>query len=274
MHYIPEKRCYNPRVNIQQNSDKGNAMIVISDMMGTLTTGSPVLGFIDWVRHNQSQAQARWLTARMMPAYLLAKTGLIDVQRWKVQLMLASLGWIADVTPTKFEQVAEWTVEHNLWPQRRADVIARLQAHARQGAQVFIASSVYEPVAAAFGRRIGAQAIGTPVQIANGRATLASELVASEQKIQEVLRRLGITRLDYAYGDTEQDIPLLENAVHPVAVYPDRKLHTTALERGWEILGSRAGTVSFSPQDHPDPLAQDEEDIHSQDHHHRPVDPG
>ncbi len=33
-------------------------MIVVSDMMGTLTTGSPVLGLVDWVSHNQSKLQA------------------------------------------------------------------------------------------------------------------------------------------------------------------------------------------------------------------------
>jgi phosphoserine phosphatase len=35
------------------------------------------------------------------------------------------------------------------------------------------------------------------------------------------------------------DIPLLEHADHPVAVYPDKKLKAIALERGWEILGER-----------------------------------
>lgn len=54
-------------------------MIVISDLMGTLTTGSPVLGLVDWVRHNQSKTQARWLVASMLPGYLLAKSGLVDL---------------------------------------------------------------------------------------------------------------------------------------------------------------------------------------------------
>jgi len=212
-------------------------MLVISDMMGTLTTGSPVVGFIDWIRHNQSQAQAYWLMAKMMPRYLLVKSKLIDGQRWKLQLMLDSLTWINAVDADKFARVSEWTVEHNLWPQRRVDAIARLVEHTRHGDQVTIASSVYEPVAESFGRRFGAQAIGTPVQFSAGRATLAAGLVASEQKIQEVLRRLDVSRLDYAYGDTYMDIPLLENAEHPVAVYPDARLYATAQERGWEIFG-------------------------------------
>lgn len=212
-------------------------MIVISDMMGTLTTGSPVLGLVDWIGHNQSKTQARWLMASMMPGYLLAKSGLIDVYPWGQKLMVDSLGWLRDVTPEKFEQVADWTVEHNLWQNRRPDVISRLTEHARSGAQVYIASSVVEPIARSFARRFGAQAIGTPLQIENGRARLAASLVASDRKVQEVLTRLNLTRVDCAYGDTAMDIPLLEHADQPVAVYPDRHLYSVAQERGWQIFG-------------------------------------
>ena len=55
-------------------------MIVVSDMMGTLTTGSPFLGLVDWVKHNQSKWQANLTMAAITPAYLLAKNGLIDWQ--------------------------------------------------------------------------------------------------------------------------------------------------------------------------------------------------
>ena len=53
-------------------------MIVISDMMGTLTTGSPVLGLVSWVREHQSKPRANWFMLRLMPSYFLAKRGLID----------------------------------------------------------------------------------------------------------------------------------------------------------------------------------------------------
>jgi phosphoserine phosphatase len=214
-------------------------MIVISDMMGTLTTGSPVLGVLDWVKHNQSKTQARWLLAVMTPGYLLAKYGLIDFQAWAQKRMVESLNWPHDVTPEKFDQVAEWVVEHNLWPKRRADVIARLSGHAQDGAQVYIASSVFEPIAECFARRFSVQAIGTPVRIENGRAHMASSLVASERKIQEVFERLNVTCVDTAYGDTHLDIPLLEHADHPVAVYPNQKLYQAARERGWEVFGAK-----------------------------------
>jgi len=212
-------------------------MIVVSDMMGTLTTGSPVVGLVDWVRHNQSKTQARLYMISIAPAYFLAKRGIIDWQKWGQQLMISSLKMIRHATPEKMKLVGEWSAEHNLWKKRREDVIARLTAHKSQGAQVYIASSVIEPLIEPFARRIGVQTIGTPVEYKSGNVRVAGELVAQERKIEQVLRRLRVHRVDFAYGDTEQDIPLLEHADHPVAVYPDEKLKKHALARSWEILG-------------------------------------
>ena len=214
-------------------------MIVISDMMGTLTTGSPVLGLVSWVRENQSKLRANWFMMKMMPSYMLAKNGMLDWQSWGQSLMIDSLGLVRNATPQTLEQIAEWAVERDLWPSRREDVLARLAAHANDGAQVYIASSVFEPTVAAFAKRIGAKAIGTPLEVVGGKICVAADLVSSQRKIDEVLSRLGAQRVDVAYGDTAQDIPLLEYADHPVAVYPDEALKAVAIERGWEILGSR-----------------------------------
>jgi phosphoserine phosphatase len=135
--------------------------------------------------------------------------------------------------------VGEWAVEHDLWKKRRADGVSRLVAHKQKGAQVYIASSVVEPLIEPFAQRIGAQTIGTPVEYKHGRVRVAGELMAQERKIEQVLRRVGVERVDVAYGDTWMDIPLLEHAQHAVAVYPDEKLKSVAQERGWEIFGER-----------------------------------
>lgn len=215
-------------------------MIVVSDLMGTLTTGSPILGLLDWVRGHQSKLQANLYMASMLPSLVLAKLGLIDWQKWGQGLMVDSLSLVRDVTPEKFEEIAEWVVEKDLWVKRHEDVIGRLVWHAEKGAQVYIASSVYQPGVEAFAKHIGAQAIGTPIEFVDGRVRIATELVASKNKIEQVLSRLGVDRVDFAYGDSALDIPLLEHADHPVAVYPEDKLRTVAKERGWEIIGETA----------------------------------
>jgi phosphoserine phosphatase len=213
-------------------------MIVISDMMGTLTTGSPFLGLVDWVKHNQSKWRANFYMAEIAPSFLLARYGLIDWQKWGQDLMIKSLAFIQDANEQKLRNASEWVVEHDLWKKRREDVVSRLVEHREQGAKVYIASSVVEPFIEPFAKRIGAQAIGTAVKIVNGRVRMVGELAANKKKSEQVLSRLGVQRVDVAYGDTVLDIPLLEHADRPVAVYPDEKLKIHALEQGWEILGN------------------------------------
>jgi len=71
----------------------------------------------------------------------------------------------------------------------------------------------------------------------NGTLPMTGGLVANEGKIEQVLSRLGVDKVDVAYGDTILDVPMLEKADHPVAVYPEAKLKVIAQERGWEIIG-------------------------------------
>ena len=212
-------------------------MIVVSDMMGTLTTGSPFLGLVDWVKHNQSKLRANWYMTSIMPSYVLAKRGLIDWQKWGQKLMIDSLAYIKDATPENVMHASEWVVEHDLWKKRREDVVARLIKHREDGANVYIASSVVEPFIEPFAKRIGAETIGTPVEIVGGKLRMVGSLVADEKKIEQVLSRLGVARVDVAYGDTILDVPLLEHANRPVAVYPEARLKKIAMERGWEIIG-------------------------------------
>jgi len=42
----------------------------------------------------------------------------------------------------------------------------------------------------------------------------------------------------YAYGDSFTDHHMLNLVEHPVAVYPDAKLHALAKEKNWEVLGT------------------------------------
>ncbi|MBK7212992.1 MAG: hypothetical protein IPH88_06780 [Bacteroidales bacterium] len=39
----------------------------------------------------------------------------------------------------------------------------------------------------------------------------------------------------YYYGDSIDDLPVLQTVGHPVCVSPDSRLKKTAVERGWEI---------------------------------------
>ncbi len=216
-------------------------MIVISDLGGTVTTGYPVIGLVKWVRHNQSKLRANfYLARRVLPLYLFSKLKLINPEAAGQKLMVTALSLIRDPSPGHLEQMARWSVEHELWPKRRQDVVDRLAGHIQDGAQVYIASGVFEPTVKAFADRISVGAIGTPLEIVEGRVRFAEAIVHGERKARKVLAHLGVDKVDVAYGDTQLDIPLLKLADRPVAVYPNEALKAAALERGWEILGDLA----------------------------------
>lgn len=211
-------------------------MIVVSDLVGTISKGSPTIGMVSWVRHNQSALQANLFLAKALPRYSLYKLGLMDLRDFGEWSLVASLPLIQDPTPEKVRDMSVWSVDKVLWPQRRAEVVERLERHKEQGDQLYIASTAYEPTLEALGERIGARGIGTQIEVADGRLQLVSGLLTGKHKGEQVFKRLGVERVGAAYGDTWADIPILERADYPVAVYPDARLRTAAVEHGWEIL--------------------------------------
>ncbi len=210
-------------------------MIVVSDLVGTISTAPPTLGLVHWVRHNQSATRANIFMARVVVRYLPVKLGIKEMRGFGEWSMRAALPLVKDPTEEMVREMSDWSVDKVIWPKRRQKVLDRLTDHKQRGDDLVIASSVFEPTVESLGRRIGARAVGSPIEITqNGLQFI--DLIEGSRKSEEVLRRLDVDRLGAAYGDTWVDIPILERAEQPVAVHPDAKLRAAAVERGWEIL--------------------------------------
>jgi phosphoserine phosphatase len=116
-------------------------------------------------------------------------------------------------------------------------VIAALEKYKLEGSRLILVSGTYQPVLEAFAKRLSAQAIGSPLELANGTLTgrLAGPINVGNQKISS-LKAAGISSLEAAFGDTLPDAAMLEMARNPVVIPTDAKLEKMALERGWRIL--------------------------------------
>ena len=215
-------------------------MLVVSDFNGTLSHGSPIIGLVRWVGENQSKLRKNLYMAKIMPSWLLAKHGLIDWNTWVNDTFISCMPVLKDASPEVFEEVIAYTMETQLWAKRRLDMIERIGRHVQQGDEVYIATGMWQPTVAHFAAHIGAKGLGTEIRFKNGQMTLAEPIAHGQEKADKIRKQLGVDRVDVAYGDTSADIPMLEMAHQPVAVYPDTKLKAVALERGWEIFGDRA----------------------------------
>jgi len=214
-------------------------MLVVSDFNGTLSHGSPIIGLVRWVGENQSKLRKNMYMAKIMPSWFLANLRLIDWNKCVINMFTSCMPVLKDATPELFEEVITFTMETQLWAKRRLDMIERISGHVQKGDKVYIATGMWQPTVAHFAAHIGAKGLGTEIKFENGQMILAEPIAHGQDKAAKIRKRLGVEHIDVAYGDTSADIPMLEMAHHPVAVYPDDALKAVAQERGWEIFGDR-----------------------------------
>jgi phosphoserine phosphatase len=215
------------------------SIIVASDLNGTLTAGSPIWAVANWVDLNQPGLQPKLYKFQLISSYLLVKIGLVDTHIWADVYLREVLDLITSPTPEMLDQIMSYVVNTELWPKRKPEPIKFLQELHHQGAEIILVSAAYQPAVKHFGAMIApnnVSGIGTSVILMDNKLYLAEELTVADKKWELLKKMLGGKKLDYALGDSIKDLPMLEEATHPVAVSPDQDLRKVATERGWRII--------------------------------------
>jgi HAD superfamily phosphoserine phosphatase-like hydrolase len=212
-------------------------MIVASDLEGTLSSGETwraMAAHLEEVQH--SRVFRRFFNLRF-PRAVLAQIGIMNKREFQNSLISDLPQLFAGQTHEAFEAVAEWVVEHHLWPKRKLHVIAELERYKLEGARLILVSGTYQPVLEAFAARLQAEAIGSPLEVVNGQLTgrLSGPINVGAQKVSS-LKAHGVTKLEAAFGDTLPDAAMFEMARIPVVIPTDANLEKLALERGWRVL--------------------------------------
>ena len=214
-------------------------MFVASDLEGTLSTGTFVLAIGRYLMAHGSNMRYRLFFLGQMPAFVRNKLKRTDTQTFKNNWFLGLTRLLKGMTPAQLAHMGKWVIEQELWPQRREAVIAEVIAHQRNGAQLILASGMFQPTLEQFAARIGSNIVclGTPLQFVDGVFTgEVGAIGIGEVKAAQVRAHIGSSALAAAYGDTEADQYLLDLSQHATAVYPDEGLRKIAQERGWRIL--------------------------------------
>ena len=213
-------------------------MIVVSDLEGTLTAGATWRGMADYLKTHGKAVEYQARFAWWLPRFMLVRLHLADEQSMKNAWLITLLGMLAGASLEDYRRMSEWVVEREMWPQRRAGVLAEIERQRQAGARVIIASGTFQAMAESFAARIGAEALASEVEVVDGRITgrPAAGISVRGTKARRVQELLGGQPVAVAYGDTESDVPLLELAREAVAVCPDDALRRVAQARGWRIV--------------------------------------
>ncbi len=211
--------------------------IILTDLEGTLTTGSSWRGFRRFYRQHYSPLTYNLFFARFLPRFPLMKLGLLDRQKTMTAWMKAEINLMRGFRPSEVNAMAKTGVSDEMWPKARPDVLAELEKKRLAGAQIVIVSGAYQPIVEAFARKMNASAIGTPLVYKNGRlAGMELPVNSHQHKVARVRALYPEERIIAAYGDTLSDVPMLKISEQAVAVYPDEKLRRVAEAQGWRVM--------------------------------------
>ncbi len=212
--------------------------VAVFDLEGTLTAGETWRAVGRYFgKHGQAGTYRRFLATHVhWPLRALVQPRLRQSlrDRWLIDLARLFQG----MPVAEFERLAAWVVDRELWPGRRAATIAALERHRADGAVVALASGTYQPILDVFAGRLGAEALGTSLEVADGHLSgrVLGEVNTGLAKARSVASWIGRRTPVAAYGDTAADVGMLELSQAPIAVHPDRALRALAVERGWRIL--------------------------------------
>jgi len=211
--------------------------VIITDLEGTLTTGSSWRGFRSYFKQRYSALAYNLFFIRFLVRFPLMKLGLLDRQKTITAWLKAEIGLMRGMPASEVNAMAEWVVFNEMWPKCRSDVLFELEKKRLSGIQIIVVSGAYQPIVEAFARKIDAKAIGTQLRYEDGKLEGINLPVNSYQHKDEKVRGLyPDSRIVAAYGDTLSDLRMLEMSDNPVAVYPDPKLRSIAKERGWRVI--------------------------------------
>jgi HAD superfamily hydrolase (TIGR01490 family) len=169
--------------------------------------------------------------------------GRLDVHAY---IEFATAAW-RDRDPAEVDAACRRYLDTVIRPAVHDSALALVRRHREAGDELAIVTSTHEvvtrPIAALFGIE---QLLATELERdASGHVTGRIRGVAClrEGKIERVQQWLGArgTALEsveasWYYGDSMNDLPLLERVTHPVATNPGPALTHVAQERGWPVL--------------------------------------
>lgn len=149
----------------------------------------------------------------------------------------------AGIDVAELEHMAEDVYENFVVPRLYRPTYERIREHNEAGHVVYLVSATPWFIAEAIAKAVGAAGgIGTRTKIVDGllAGKLDGSMVHGQEKAVQIRRIAAETNLDlaesWAYSDSANDMPMLSEVGHPVAVNPDRALAQFAHTRGWPIV--------------------------------------
>jgi HAD superfamily hydrolase (TIGR01490 family) len=213
--------------------------LALFDIDGTLVRGSSERLFWLYLAGRGKQGPQQILDYLLFLVRYLPTGGVITIKKNKA--------YLSGLEASEVAELASDFVDTRLVRRLYEPAVQRLKQHQRRGDVVVLLSGTLEPIARALASRLGVRHVcATLCSERHGRFLAqppethpfgAAKLNLARQLARQLDADLAQAS---AYGDSRQDVFLLEAVGQPVAVSPDARLLDIALERDWEVIGAPA----------------------------------
>ena len=219
----------------------------IFDVDGTISATRSTTSLV-WLRQRQTTAwqHRRWLASLAWRAPLAWAADRFDRDRAD-RMVYAQF---AGLSRRRLEDDAEQCCEEVLLPTCFPEALTEMAAHRDAGRRLVLVSGGLDVVLAPLARALGAELLAQRLVVDGDRLTgrhlgyavlgePSAPLTQSARKAAALRRHAEVTGLDLAasiaYGDSVNDVAMLEAVGTAVAVNPDRGLARIAEARRWKI---------------------------------------
>ena len=147
-------------------------------------------------------------------------------------------GWSVAEMEQVGEEVYDEVLSLRIFPGTKAII----DEHRAQGHQVWLVTAAPAEIGRVIARRLHVTgALGTVAEHVDGRypGRLVGDMLHRDAKATAVRKLAGERDIDlersFAYGDSDNDGPMLSTVGNPCAINPDTKLRRLATKKGWPI---------------------------------------
>jgi len=210
------------------------------DVDGTVVAGDIVrYGVEICTMHRSRLGRLAWIAA-----FLPRVPWLLALDAWRREAFQRSYyriyrGLDADELERRAGALFRQYIEPRIYPQARE----RIERHRARGDQVVLITGSIEAIVAPLAEHLRVSSVIAPrLAVKDGRLTgeLVEAPVAGERKAERMAAFAAERGIDLqasvAYGDSADDLPMLERAGRAVVVNPRGRLLDQAMARNWEIL--------------------------------------
>ncbi len=167
--------------------------------------------------------------------------------RWShvfgVTVFKKNKAYLAGLNCDRIKEQAALFVKSKIIKRFHPQMVQRIADHHKKGDVTVLLTGTLDMIAGPIGLALGIHYIcATTCSSRNSIFTSNPPLIHpfGPDKLRfskEICQKLGCELSDCtAYGNSTDDIPLLEAVAHPVAVYPDKGLRRHAREHSWECI--------------------------------------